>query len=371
MTRRLAPVVFACLASACSAPPLEEAPVVARQRVIGGSASPATDDAVMLMLTNRDVTSVCSAALIAPNLVITARHCIAAEYPEDGINCSPDGTLIMPSGGELGVPVSPEKIDFFAGLSLTGQPFPTGTPAAIGQQVITGTGPSVCRDDLALVVLDRALDQTPIKVGLGLPVVQAGLVSVVGYGLTELTDPNVRYDQRHRRDGVAIKYIGLLPNTFTIGRSVCKGDSGGPALDATTGALLGVYSLGFPGKNAADCSSEEAVNYFVDVARYEDLLHQGFAAAGQPYPDPIVVDAGADAEAGVQDAGDAAADEAGTSDAGDSGQPTAGTHGSTDSTAGGGCQVRGFGKSAPMNALLFAGALAMLAGTRRARRRRA
>ena len=374
MNRRWSLALIACLASACSAPPVEETSAVHQQRVIGGMASTATDDAVMLVLTNRDVTSVCSGALIAPNLLLTARHCVAAEYPADDIHCNPDGTLLLPSGGQLGVPVSPEKISLFVGVALAGTPFPTGTPAAIGQQVITGDGPSVCRDDLALVVLDHALDQAPIQLGLGLAVVQAGQVSVVGYGLTEVTDPEARYDTRHRRDGVAVKYVGLLPNTFTLGRSVCKGDSGGPALDATTGALLGVYSLGFPGKDAADCSSDAALNYFVDVGRYEDLLRQGFSAAGQPFPEPIVADEGA--EGGLGNAGAGAVDDAGADDAGATGggggQPTqaAGSTGSKPSTGGGGgCQVRGLAASSNSNALLFAVALVGLATTRRARRK--
>lgn len=297
---------------ACSSVPPEGASAVRQQRIIGGTDSPPADDAVMLMLTDRDVASVCSSVLIAPNLVMTARHCVSAEYPADNIHCSPDGTLILPSGGQLGPPASADKLSFFSGADVKTAAdgiLPGGTVVAIGQQIITGDGPSVCEDDIALVVLDRALTQAPMPLGIGLDVAQAQRVTAIGYGLTENTDPDARYSTRHRRDDVPVKYVGILPNTFTLGRSVCKGDSGGPALDGKSGAVLGVYSLGFPGANATDCSSEEALNYFVDASRYDTLLHDAFAAAGQPYPSPIVLDAGTDS--GSDSAGATASDDAG------------------------------------------------------------
>jgi trypsin len=358
----LAPVALAFGATACSAPALEDPPAVQRQRIIGGVASPASDDAVLLVLTNRGVPSVCSCALVAPNLIVTARHCISAEYPADNIRCASDGTVIMPSGGALGAPVTGDKISLFSGADVpAAAALPSGTVVAQGLQVITGDGPSVCRDDLALVVLDRALDQAPVKLGIGLSVTQATQVSVIGYGLTETTDPNAIFSTRHRRDNVPVKYVGILPDTFTVGRSVCKGDSGGPALDSVTGALVGAYSLGFPGKNTTDCSSEEAINYFVDVTHYDALLRQGFAAAGQPYPDPIVDAGAADADADAADAADdAPTDDAGDMDGGGSGgQATqvAGAAGSKSSGAtSSACQVRGIGGSSSWSGLILSAA---------------
>lgn len=358
---------LALVACACSATPAD--PIGSqRQSIIGGNPSTSADDAVLLMYTQRAASSVCSAVLIAPNLVLTARHCISTTYPTDDIMCNPDGTPTSATGGgQLDAPTKPSTVSFFSGLhvSTDSNGFPGGTVVAQGKQIIAATGPSVCKDDIALVVLDRALDQTPVPLGLGLALAPEQLVSVVGYGLTATTPVGSIYDDRHRRDNVAVKYVGILPNTFTLGRSVCKGDSGGPAFDPAIGAVLGVYSLGFPGSDAASCSSEEELNYFVEMSRYEDLLHQAFDAAGQPYPSPIVadggVDAGADADVDAAD-GDAGGDPG--NDAGSA--ETGGTGGAGTSNAAGasssknvkssGCQVSAVGGGPSWPLVLLAAA---------------
>jgi len=164
-------------------------------------------------------------------------------------------------------------------------------------------------------------------------------VSVVGYGATETSDADAKYSPRHRRDGVPVKYVGTLPDTFVLPRSVCKGDSGGPALDAATGAVLGAFSMGFPGDDVAACSSDTALNYFVQVNRYESLLREAFDAAGQPFPEPIGDGGagGADGSAGGADAGNSEA-------AGAGGEPATGGPGSGDGSGSGG--IAGDGQAA-------------------------
>lgn len=259
-----------------------------QEAVIGGVDSAETDDGVLVLRTDRiKDTSVCSSSLIAPNLLLTARHCIVAEYPADNIRCRPDGTLMAPSGGQLGVPTEPENVHVFSGqqpMHDASSNLPGGAEAAIATQIITTDWPSVCRDDIALVVLDRDLDLPTVPLDLSKVVTKTTRVSVLGYGLTEVSAEADRWSTRRRRDSVLVKYVDTLPNTFAVGRSVCKGDSGGPALDSESGGILGVYSLGFPGETKADCSAENALNYYAQVNRYPDLLRQGFEAAGQPFP---------------------------------------------------------------------------------------
>ncbi|MDF3064402.1 MAG: hypothetical protein K0R38_3 [Polyangiaceae bacterium] len=108
--------------------------------VISGVPSTDADDGVLILRTDRTRdTSVCSASLIAPNLLLTARHCIVAEYPADNIRCNPDGSLMVPSGGELGASSPPENLHIFAGRqpekeAISG--LPGGDPAALATQII-------------------------------------------------------------------------------------------------------------------------------------------------------------------------------------------------------------------------------------------
>lgn len=304
----------------------------------------------MLLRTDRaSGASVCSGSLLAPNLVMTARHCIVAEYPADNIRCNSDGTLNEPSGGQLGESVPASDVNVFTGGTVMHDGvFPGGEVAARGVQIVTTSWPTVCRDDFALVVVDRALTQPTLTFDLQKQVSPGTLVSVIGYGLTENSGVDDKYSARHRRDGLRVKYVGTLPDTFVLPRSVCKGDSGGPALDALTGTVVGVYSLGFPGDDAAACSSETALNYFVQVNRYESLLREAFDAAGQPFPEPMGEGGAGGADVGTGAAATGATDAGGSSAAtdaggaggeiaGSSGEPTGGK--SAPRKPGSGCQV--------------------------------
>lgn len=278
-----------------------------REAVIGGKTSPDADDGVLAVRIDRPGgTSVCSGSLIAPNLVLTARHCITAMYVEDNIRCTADGTLEMPSGGQLGDPVDPESVTVYLGArpSTDGNSgLPGGEPSGVGAQIVTSTWPNVCRDDVALVVLDREVSAPIVPLDLTTQVTKATRISSIGYGLTESSMPGELWSPRKRRDNVAVKYIDSLPNTFGVGRAVCQGDSGGPAIDSLTGGIVGVYSLGFPGVDLNACSSDNALNYYARLGAYETLLREGFEAATQPFPEPSNGEGGAGNEGGAASAG--------------------------------------------------------------------
>src|SRR5260370_38184526 len=76
----------------------------------------------------------------------------------------------------------------------------------------------------------------------------------------------------------------LVPRTFEIrGASVCDGDSGGPALSAKTGAVVGVYS----NRASFDCSSPDSSHSYTNLSTFRWLATQAFAAAcAQPVREP-------------------------------------------------------------------------------------
>jgi MYXO-CTERM domain-containing protein len=191
-------------------------------------------------------------------------------------------------------------------------------------------------------------------------------VSVLGYGLTESSEEGERWSARRRRDRVLVKYVDTLPNTFALGRSVCKGDSGGPALDSESGAVIGVYSLGIPGETVADCTSLNALNYYAQVNRYPDLLRQAFEAAGQPFPDDEPAGSGGADGGGAGGAPVDATPGGGESSAlgGNGGSTTESPTAEVPASASGGCHVSRSGSPWPS---VLAALLGLAALSRRRR----
>lgn len=268
--------------------------------VVGGMPSGSEDDAVVSV---RDDSGICSGALVAPNLVVTALHCVAAfDSSNTGFTCDAAGRLINNGNGhgEIGPASEPANIRIYAGQK------PEDEPVAFGSRVLTTNSTQICANDLAFVVLDRKLDHLPI-LPIRLSSVRTGeLVTVVGYGMTADGDPG-----RHRREGVRVTSVGTPPRTFTVGPGPCTGDSGGPAISESTNAVLGVYSL-----LHGSCTSTLVNNVYTNLSSFDDLALRAFAAAeanpwyegeGGPLPYESPGSAGAAGASGAASGGAAGA----------------------------------------------------------------
>jgi hypothetical protein len=274
-------------ASACGAPAPEAELGSARQAIVNGEPSDESDDSAVYVFTRGTVSgdTTCTGSVIAPNLVVTALHCITHTM-EGTFTCKPDGTLApSPSGyGTIGQLVTPSQVEIYAGASTGAE------PDAVGARLI-GTGTSqICKNDLGLVVLDRDLDLPILPLRLERGVAVSEMVRVVGYGQTETSGTSGRF----RRSGRRVIDVGpasdsdpigtAAPRTFVVNEGPCHGDSGGPAISEETGALLGVYSLAA----ASSCTSVGARNVFTRLAPFSSLILGTFDQIGV---EPVLEDA--------------------------------------------------------------------------------
>jgi hypothetical protein len=251
----------------------------------------------------------CTATLLSPDLVLTARHCIS-QLPPGLSTCLADGGSTS-DAGVYGSDASPGNSIVFVGTTHPATLNPT-TASGIARRFFHDDAATLCNHDLAVVQLQRPI--TGAKVASLLPridVTAGEQLYVVGWGATETS---LLPEQRMRRDGVTVVTVGpsstpypggvLLENELLASESVCSGDSGGPAFDAETGALVGVVSRGpvRPSQPFGQgCLNTQ--HTFVKVAAFHDFIAAVFADAGELLPVP---DAGAPSvDAGVEPAADA------------------------------------------------------------------
>lgn len=291
----LGALVLGSLSVACSAAP-EVTAGESSSAIIKGTASDASQNAVVLLvMIDRGEGGIgqCTGTMLAPNLVLTARHCVSAT-DDGGIACRPDGT---PLGGG-GIRKDKAAADIYV---VVGQNRPT-RPEANGQgaKLITNGAKNLCNNDIALVLLKEPIKDVPIApVRLDSPAVVGELITAVGWGVTDRTQsPSVRM----QRSGIPITASGsdnverTGPAEFAVGESICSGDSGGPAIAETTGAVLGVVSRGGNGTQptnnpASSCIGSNASNFYTDVSSFKEMILAAYEEAGQdPWleggPDP-------------------------------------------------------------------------------------
>lgn len=240
----LVPLALGC-ASPASPESSPESTGQARAAIQGGELAPATslDFAVAVV-----GGGLCSGTLIAPNLVVTARHCVE-EDPESTPPCS---------GGELSPPSSLRVV--------VGPRAMQTAPNFVVSKIIPAPKTDGCVPDMALVQLAKPIPASVAKPAK--PAIDSAFrarphyvssVTAIGFGVDDVGEAGVR---RLRRDIPVLCVRGdsqfdcgpevdefIQPFEIVTGPGPCQGDSGGglyepKGSDGTDPTVLAVVSRG-------------------------------------------------------------------------------------------------------------------------------
>ncbi len=226
----------ALVTSGCLGEPPEQQATESRA-ITGGSADVTHSNVFLLVARRGDGVSLCTATLLAPNLLLTARHCVS--------------------------PASHEAVQ--CGEAALGRPFPASIFVATNDAEpskasrlftaerveVPDEGADTCGYDIALIVLRQNVSSavaSPAVPRIDREVAPGEAYTAVGYGV----DVSGQSNGRMQLSGLSIACRPggcdsnvVKPTEFMGQNGVCNGDSGGPAFDAD-GKVVGVVSRGGP-----------------------------------------------------------------------------------------------------------------------------
>ena len=224
MNRSLASVLLIALSASCATvPEIDGSPAA----IVGGTVD-SGDPAVYFLLIRGSGS--CTAELISPHVVLTARHCLVDETTD--------------------AMISPRQLRLYVGRdysSFVRSYTPMATRIIPGSNNAIGFG----GEDLGLIILADPAMETPLTISRDdYNMMNGQSFKAVGFGLIPSGNSGRKYTATGNVTSTGGGYL-------QVNNVICEGDSGGPMIDLNEGRVWGVTSYGVgttPGQ-APDCGT--------------------------------------------------------------------------------------------------------------------
>lgn len=231
------PIVAACCAIGCAGGEPHPSTGAHQQPIIDGA--PAPELSSVVLIAHRDVSDVCSGVLVAPRLVVTAKHCTLAPNT---------GTALVENGFRVGFGADIAALleRYSVAVHRLGSLDAGASEGGLTETVSAG-------EDVASIVLTEDAPSGALPSALAPDYQPNGtdLITWAGFGISSLST-----GLNGTRLEASGKVTGLDPTTGMVqvaGPSACFGDSGGPLLLEPNGLLVGIISSVGGSSDASFC----------------------------------------------------------------------------------------------------------------------